>query len=219
MHRVEAMDRRHARGARGAAFLTSADAAIFRLSGFGISDILTADKVTPKRPLLQSWRDLDVTPSGGVIAPRVPVALAWEIYDLKPGPDGRVQWRVQLRREDGTMQSSFDAQSLIVGAPSAGTQVVASEPNASALSYVRTEPARRTVVEFLRFNLSDAPPGRHVLIVEVEDLVAKTKTSRSVGLRILQPTAQNRSKESVPPAEYNGFTLLDAGPGMFWRKP
>ena len=218
MHRVEAVDRRYARGARGAAFLTSADAAIFRLKGFGISDILAADKAEPRKPLLQSWRDLDIAPNGGVVAPRLPIALAWEVYDLKAGPDGRAKWRVQLRREDGTLKSRFDVQSLIVCAPNAGTQVIASEPDASDISYVRTEPARRTVVEYLRFNLADAQPGRHVLVLEIEDLIAGTKTSRSVSLRILQPSAQNRSKPSVAPAELTGFQLLDAERFRYWQR-
>lgn len=209
MHRVEAVDYRHARGARGAALLTSADAAIIHLSGFGVSDVLAAEKITPTRALLNSWRDLEIVPNGGVVAPRMPIALAWEIYDLERGPDGLARWRVHLKREDGTLRSRFDAQSLIIGAPTAGTQVVANEPDASGIAYTRTEPARPTVVEFLSFNLSDATPGRHVLILTIDDLVAKRTTQRAVSLRILPPASQWRNQFGVWPASVDGFRLTD----------
>jgi hypothetical protein len=123
---------------------------------------------------------------------------------------------VKLKREDGTILSSVDVQSVIAGSPNAGTQLVANEPDASGITYTRTEPVRETVVEYLRFNMSDAAPGRHVLIVTVDDLVANRTMSRSVSVRILPPSLQDRSARGVSAPGMSGFTLADQPP--MWRQ-
>ncbi len=215
MHRVEALDFGNARGARGAAMFTSADAAVFHLNGFGLSEILPASRVTQKVNVVRSWKDLDIVPNGGVVSPRVPVHLVWEVYGLEAGSDGQSRWRVSLRREEGKLQTQFDVKSMIIGAPDQSRQVIASEPDASGLTYQRIAPTSPRVVEQLQFNLSDITQGRHVFILTVEDMIAKKTVRREVGFSILPQSAQDRSNSRHVRSTVTGYQMTDAD---YWRE-
>src|SRR5690606_25176620 len=103
-----------------------------------------------------------------------------------------VQWRVSLSREDGLPVIADDARDVIVGSAHAGAQIHAVEPDASLISFRRETAASDVVVDFLFFHLSDTRPGRHVIIVRIDDLVAGTSTTRSASIRILDERAQGR---------------------------
>lgn len=192
MHRVEAYVPRQLRAARGSRRLTSPAEATFVTTGFGLSDILLADSLAISGNVLSSWRDLRVMPNAGVVAPGGRLAMAWEIYGLTPDSLGRVQWRVSLSREDGLPVIADDARDVIVGSAHAGAQIHAVEPDASLISFRRETAASDVVVDFLFFHLSDTRPGRHVIIVRIDDLVAGTSTTRSASIRILDERAQGR---------------------------
>ncbi len=193
MHRVEAIEPTQPAGARGAAILTSDALVEFPLRGFGMSDVLVAASSRPRAALATRWRDLAIVPNGAVVAPRATFALAWEVYDLTPAPDGRVRWRVQIRREQGKSVQRADLRKVLVNERSAGARVLADEPDAAAVAYNRDAPAAFAVVDNLTFNLSDAPPGRHVVQVTITDLVSERSVTRSVSVRVLAPDAHRRS--------------------------
>ena len=200
MHRVEALDPDRPAGARGAAQFNSTEQVSFPTKGFGMSDVLIAATVKPssQRVPLQ-WTDLTITPNAGVVAPGQHFALAWENYDLKPGPDGRVRWRVQIKRERGKVVVRDDMKDMLTGSARAGTKVVANETDAPDVSFTRDAPASGVTVDFLStFSFDRVPVGKHVLRVQVEDLIAHTKVSRSVSVRVLAPDSQRRGTLLFP---------------------
>jgi hypothetical protein len=194
MHRVEALDALRPAGARGAAQFNSAEQVAFPTKGFGMSDVLVAASIKPKSQRVPlRWTDLDMTPNGAVIAPGQRFALAWENYDLKPGPDGRVRWRVQIKREQGAVVTRADMKDVLAGSANAGTKVLANESDAPDVSFTRDAPSTDVTVDFLStFSFDRVPVGKHVLQVLVEDLVAHTTVSRSVSVRVLDPAMQKR---------------------------
>lgn len=200
MHRVEALEPTRARAARGAVMHTSDAAVSIPLSGFGISDLLVAASGRAMRNPVTRWSDLTLQPNGGVIAPGAPFLLGWEIYDLTPAPDGRVRWSVSIRRENGEIVRRSDARALLRGARSAGDRVLADEPGAPAVRYDRDAPAASALFEHVTFNMGNFPPGRHVVEVRIEDLVAKRTVARSVTVRVLPNNAQPRAPlTAIPP--------------------
>ncbi len=194
LHRVEAIEPRRAVAARGVAQFTSDAQIAFPTRGFGMSDVLTAATIAPRtRGVPLRWSDLTVVPNGGVITPGQRIALAWETYNLKPGADGRVRWRVQIKRERGALVANPNLRDALSASARAGTKVLANEADASDVSFTRDAPSSDVVVDFIRaLTLEHVPIGRHVLNVRVEDLVAHTTVTRSISFRVLDPESQRR---------------------------
>ncbi len=206
MHRVEAMDSTQRRGARGVAQFTSDAMVAFPLRGFGMSDILLADSARLRRDgrarsgvsaEQTRWRDLEIVPNAAVVRPNQRFAMVWEVYDLAAGPDGRMRWRVRIKRERGEVRVGTDMQAVMRGARSAGTRVVAAESDAPDVSFDRGERAAPAVLENITFVLTDAPEGRHVVHVTIDDLVAGRSVTRSLSVRVLDPSTERRG---APPA-------------------
>lgn len=192
MHRVEALEPRAGVAARGVLLHTSDEQVVFPLRGFGMSDLLVAASARERTRPAARWTDLDITPNGGVIAPRQTFKLAWEIYDLTPGPDGMVHWKVSLHRETGRRERREDMRAVLQNTRTAGDRIVSDDKDVPLLQYTRLGRPADAMVELIDFNLNDQPPGRHVVEVRVEDLVAKRTTSRSISVRVLPADAQKR---------------------------
>lgn len=192
MHRIEAYEPRSLASARGSRMFTSASAATFVATSFGMSDILVADSIADARQPVRTWQDLRIVPNGASIAPKGGLAMGWEIYGLTRGADGRSRWRITLSREDGRQIVNMDMRSLIVGDPGAGVKVLSNEPDAALLSFTRNEPHQPVVVEYIRFNVPDIGEGQHVLRVRVEDLESGRITQKSVTVRVLDARNQGR---------------------------
>jgi hypothetical protein len=191
LHRVEAMEPTRVAGARGAAIFTADAQAELTTRGFGLSDVLVAASARATRQPAARWSDLAIVPNGGVVAPGAQFAMAWEVYDLQPASDGRVRWRVEIRRERGSVQRD-DARALIAAQRTAGTRLTSQEPDAPALAYNRDAAAAPVVLDQLTFSLSDAPPGRHMVQVTITDLVSGATATRTVSMRVLASDAQPR---------------------------
>lgn len=194
MHRVEAMQPGKAIGARGALIHTSDAQVSLALRGPGMSDILVAANAKERGGRATRWSDFTLEPNGAVVAPRAMFSLLWEMYDLKPAPDGRVRWRVSVHRETGVRKRDTDVRGLLQGDKTAGDRIIANERDVPAVLYTRDAVAAPAIAEHLRFSLSDVPEGRHVVEVRIEDLVAKRTFSRSVSVRVLDPKAQERGR-------------------------
>jgi hypothetical protein len=193
MHRVEALEPGRPSGARGAMLFTSDSSVTIPLRGFGMSDLLIADEVRPQTPIARRWTDFTVSPNAGVVQPILPFAVLWEIYDLTPGPDGRVRWKVDIRREVGTRRSDTDLRRAMTNTRIATAKIIADEPTASSLNYTREGPASSVVVETIRMPLPEnASEGRHVVAITVTDLVSGKRVTRSTSVRMLDPEAQRR---------------------------
>jgi len=205
MHRVEALDAGGTAGARGASILSGDAQVEFPLHGFGISDVLVG-KTAPLRDgrsrvasaTARRWSDISIVPNGGVVEPGAKFEMVWEVYDLTPAPDGRVRWRVEIRREEGATVRRENMRDVMVAKRTTGSRLIAEEPGAPALAYSRDEAAANVQVDRLSFTLGDARVGRHVLQVTVQDLVSGTSVTRSVSMRVLPNTAQGRETSNAP---------------------
>jgi len=192
MHRVEAMEPTKPSGARGIARFTSDAQVVFPVRGFGMSDVLVAAQAKPARSGARRWRDLTIEPNGGTVAPRVRFAMVWEVYDLTPGADGRVRWRVRLKRERGAVVVRDDMKEVLAGTRKSGSRVVAAEDDAPDISYVRDAAPTAAILENIMFGLDDAMPGQHVVNVTIDDLVSGKSVTRGVSVRVLVPESQRR---------------------------
>lgn len=199
MHRVEALEPSFGSGARGVMQFTSDAAIKIPVSGFGMSDVLVTGNATDIRVPVLRWFDFRLTPNAGVVLPKQRFSLLWEIYELSPGPDGRVRWRVEIQREQGERVITDDVRDALTQGTKASAKVVAAEPDASSVTYTREAPARAVQVEHVKIPLPDnAPFGRHVITVAVTDLVSGRQVSRSVGVRLLVPSLQKRVEVKGP---------------------
>lgn len=192
MHRVEAMEPTKPSGARGIARFTSDAQVAFPVRGFGMSDVLVAAQAKPARSGARRWRDLTIEPNGGTVAPRVRFAMVWEVYDLTPGADGRVRWRVRLKRERGAVVVRDDMKEVLAGTRKSGSRVVAAEDDAPDISYVRDAAPTAAILENITFGLDEAMPGAHVVNVTIDDLVSGKSVTRGVSVRVLVPESQRR---------------------------
>lgn len=192
MHRVEAIEPTAPSGARGIARFTSDAQVAFSMRGFGMSDVLVAAYATPRRTEVRRWSDLEVQPNGGTVAPNTRFAMVWEVYDLTPGPDGRVHWRVRIKRERGAVVLREDMKEVLVGSAKAGSRVLPWETDVPDLAYVRDASAGVPALENITFNLGDVRPGHHVVNVIIDDLVSGQSVTRGVSVRVLVPDSQKR---------------------------
>ncbi len=202
MHRVEAMEPSQLASARGVAQYTSDSAVTFLLRGFGLSDILVAKSARLRSGLSSAparWSDLVVEPNGGVVLPLQTFAIAFEMYDLRPDANGRVRWRVELRREHGSLVSRDNMRDALAASNKAGSRVLAVDSDVPDVSYTRDAVAAPATLESINFGFSNAPVGRHVLNVRVTDLVSGQSVSRSVSVRILAADAQQRGTFPADP--------------------
>lgn len=185
LHRVELLDVDRVRGARGAMTFTTTMASVQSMRGFGMSDLLVAADAREGRTAARRWNDYTIDPNGGVVAPNTPFVLVWELYGLRPSNDGRLRWRVEIRREQGAQVTRTDTRDVLLGAPRANPIVRADEPEAPELLYTREAPPSDVVVDRLRMPLpAAATPGRHVLRVRVTDLVTGEVVERGVSVRL-----------------------------------
>lgn len=193
MHRVEGIEVTRQNGARGAMRYTSDSLSSFVLRGFGMSDVLVAASIKLRGAVANRWTDLESQPNGAVVTPGQRFALAWELYDLTPGPDGRVRWRVRISRERGNVIAQNDLKAIMSGSRTAGTRVLADEKGAPDFSYDRDAAAAPAVIDYLSaFGFPDIADGRHVVIITVTDLVSGKSVSSSAAVRVLNPAAQRR---------------------------
>ena len=118
--------------------------------------------------------------------------MVWEIYDLTPGADGRVHWRVRIKRERGDIVTREDMPAVLSGSLSAGSRVLAGESGAPDFSYARDAQAAAVVLDKITFGLGDAPIGYHVVNVTIDDLVSGKTITRGVSVRVLDPAEQRR---------------------------
>jgi hypothetical protein len=199
MHRIEAMDSASGGAARGVMRYTSDAAVEVPVQGFGLSDVLVTGHATPRRTPALRWSDYVMSPNAGVILPKDRFSVLWEIYELTPDRNGRVRWRVDVRREVGTAVSVADMREVLTSARRAPAKVLADEPDAASFSYEREAPARPVVAEHIKLAMPERVPfGRHVLHIAVTDLVSGRQVVRSTPIRVLIPSLQQRISPRMP---------------------
>jgi len=182
MYRVEALEPDAMRGARAASRLDIGSA-----RGFGMSDVLIADRVTPKSGSEATrWSDFSIMPNMGRVQRGHSIALLWETYALgAQGASNQYRVAIRLRRTSGPTGLGA-VMAKIVGGVKSAVGISSRGRDEVSLSYPRETPAQPVDVDYLTLDLGTAPPGRYTLSVEVTDLVNHVRTERQSAITIVE---------------------------------
>lgn len=187
-YRVEAWQPQALRGARGLVQPAAAANTAMTLRGFGLSDVLVAERVAPRASVGADtrWTDFNIVPNAARLRRGQPYALLWEVYDAAAS-EGQLRYNVAvtLRKVGAAPTRSFLTQVLSgTGAPSG----LKSRDNRGEvrLAYDRVAEAAAVSVNYLVLELGDAPAGEYALDVAVTDQVTKKTAASSVAITVLE---------------------------------
>ncbi|MFN2397678.1 MAG: GWxTD domain-containing protein [Gemmatimonadaceae bacterium] len=153
--------------------------------GFGMSDVLVADRVIPRASEPERWTDMVITPSVGRVRRSSSFALLWETYALAStttGHDYRVD--ISLSRADRSRIASAVAK--VLGGTGGSAQVKARNSQAITLSFARQVSERAASLDYVTLDVSSVPAGRYDLEVRITDLVSGLTMSKTRRVRILE---------------------------------
>jgi GWxTD domain-containing protein len=181
LYRVEALQADAGRGARSASRVE-----LIPAGGFGVSDILVADSLTPNSSAPERWSDFQIAPSVGRVHRGKTFAMLWETYDLQKQPNGNASYNVTitLRREKGGGLGALAAK--IIGGVKSAVGISGSGSDHISLTFPRQAPARAVAVDYITLDLGDASPGNYVIDVEITDLANHRHVSRERPLTIVE---------------------------------
>jgi GWxTD domain-containing protein len=181
LYRVEALQPDAGRGARSASRVE-----LLPAGGFGLSDILVADSLSPIGGAPERWSDFTIAPSVGRVHRGKSFAMLWETYDLQKAANGVASYDVTitLRREKGGGLGAFAAK--IVGGVKSAVGISSSGSDHISLTFPRQASARGPVVDYITLDLGDASPGNYLIGVEVTDKANHRHVSRERPLTIVE---------------------------------
>ena len=181
LYRVEALQPDAGRGARSASRVE-----LLPASGFGLSDILVADSLSPTSGVPERWSDFQISPSVGRVHRGKSFAMLWETYDLQKQANGNSTYDVTitLRREKGGGLGAFAAK--IIGGVKSAIGISGSGSDHISLSFPRQAPARAIALDYITLDLGAASPGNYVIDVEVTDRANHRHVSRERPLTIVE---------------------------------
>jgi GWxTD domain-containing protein len=180
LYRVEALQPDAGRGARSASRIE-----LLPGGGFGVSDILVADSLSPTGAA-ERWSDFQIAPSVGRVHRGKSFAMLWETYDLQPMPNGNVSYNVTitLRREKGGGLGALAAK--IIGGVKSAVGISGSGSDRISLTFPRQAPARSVAVDYVTLDLGDASPGNYIIDVDITDLASHRQITREHPLTIVE---------------------------------
>ncbi|MEO8880646.1 MAG: GWxTD domain-containing protein [Gemmatimonadaceae bacterium] len=181
LYRIEALQPDAGRGARSASRVE-----LLPAGGFGLSDILVAESLTPNAVDVARWSDFQIAPSIGRVKRGKSFAILWETYDLQKQANGTSSYDVTitLRRAKGGGLGALAAK--IVGGVKSAIGISGSGGDKISLTFPRQAPARATTVDYITLDLGDASPGNYVIDVDVTDLANHRHVSRERPLTIVE---------------------------------
>lgn len=181
LYRVEALQPDAGRGARSASRIE-----LLPGGGFGASDILIADSLSPRNGAAERWSDFEIAPNVGRVHRGKSFAMLWESYDLHAIPNGNISYNVTitLRREKGGGLGALAAK--IIGGVKSAIGITGSGSDRISLTFPRQAPARSVAVDYVTLDLGDATPGNYVIAVEITDLANQRKVTRERPLTIVE---------------------------------
>lgn len=181
LYRVEALQPDAGRGARSASRVE-----LLPASGFGMSDLLIADSLSPASAAPERWSDFQISPSIGRVHRGKSFAMLWETYDLQKAANGNATYdvTVTLRREKGGGLGALAAK--IIGGVKSAIGISGSGSDHISLSFPRQAPARPVAVDYITLDLGTASPGNYVIDVEVTDRANHRHVSREQPLTIVE---------------------------------
>jgi GWxTD domain-containing protein len=159
---------------RGARAMHALAVAPIPRSGLALSDLLVAQRVAPRDSAAARWSDFLIEPNAGRFEPGEPVGLLWEIYNLTPDSTGAARYEVGLWiTVEAIDRSKAGWFAALLGGLGDQMGLTAVYGDRVSLTYRRANTASPGAVqaEHLMVELRDAPKGRYLLEVIVQDLV------------------------------------------------
>lgn len=180
IYRIEALQ---PDGMRGARALGQTNVAAE--TGFGVSDLMVAERVAPRTDAALRWSEFTIVPSAGRLRRGGSLALLWESYGLT-ATDGSARYRVALtlERERGSGAGRIAARIFGGIAGAAGRN--ASGSDRVTLSFDRQVRAREAIVDYFALDARGVPPGRYVLIIQITDLATNRTAIRRTALTVVE---------------------------------
>ena len=165
--RVEAYQVESGRGARAVGFVPRVPR-----EGFGMSDVLLANRLDPTVAAPARWLDLDITPNLGTLRQGEDLALAWETYDLGADSTRSSEYSVEISlvRTDGSRLGR--ALARVIGG-TLGRGEGRGRDDRVAVAFDRRVPARPVTLDYLTLDLGGLDPGRYRLTITVTDAIRK----------------------------------------------
>ena len=180
IYRIEALQ---PDGMRGARALGQTNVAVE--SGFGVSDLMLAERVTPRSEGAARWSEFTIVPSAGRLRRGQPLALLWESYGLT-STEGNARYRVgiTLERERGSGVGRIAAR--IMGGIAGAAGRSASGDDRVTLSFDRQVRARDAIVDYFALDARGVPLGRYVVTIQVTDLATNLTATRRTALTVVE---------------------------------
>jgi GWxTD domain-containing protein len=183
LFRVEALQPDAMHAARGGSLVGTE-----RPTGFGLSDVVLADSVSPAEgSAAERWSDFVIAPNVGAVPRGRRLALLWETYGLATaGGVSRYRVSIALTRAPGGGGVARRLAAAIIGGVRSAVGRSARGDDRIVLAYDREVPARPAVADYLTLDLAEAPAGRYALSVEVVDLVTSKRVTRETAVTIVE---------------------------------
>jgi GWxTD domain-containing protein len=171
LYRLEASAADATRAARSTGLIDAADnpATGVALHGPGLSDLLLATSAEPRTGTARRWTDLNLAPTVGLIPRGSPLALVWENYEFG-AKDGSAQYEVvvTITRQQSTLGR--------IGASITGTLASVARidhgDDRVSISFDRTVQHSAAFVDYIPVVLSDTPPGKYSVAIQITDRVS-----------------------------------------------
>jgi hypothetical protein len=186
IYRIEAHQPDVVRGARAVGSTLSGRDSTFALSGFGISDIVVAERVMPREGSAASrWSDFNVVPSVGRLRQGQSIALLWETYDLGVR-DNANRYKVEVSLTKHRREGAIGMAARVVGGVAGAVGKSDKGQGKVTLRYDRNIAATPAAVDYLTLDLGNAPTGRYTMRVEIIDGVSGKRVARERLVTIVQ---------------------------------
>jgi GWxTD domain-containing protein len=166
----------------------------FTARGFGLSDVLVANRAEPRGNVASRWTDLAIEPHFGPLARNSNVAVVWETYDLT-NTNGTARYAVSIvlrnLRPAPTLGSAMAAR--IVGGIAGAVGIERKQAQDRVeFKYERAVPHKGALVDHMNISLGNTPAGSYILAIAVTDLATGKTSGRSELVSIVAPAPTRR---------------------------
>jgi hypothetical protein len=185
VYRVEAYTPLSRRGARGGGPTASVRSLSFPLTGFGMSDVLLAERVESRqRGRPERWTDYAIEPNAGVVRRGQRTALVWETYGLTPDTAGAAHYNIEIAMRRADRAASHGLVAQVIDAEGATHALRPRAKEQLGVGFLRSTRAAATVVDDIRLDLAHSDPGDYVVTLTITDLVSRQSTARDFAVSV-----------------------------------
>ena len=156
-----------------ATFTIEGGAPSFATRGFGMSDVLMAERIVQDDVRANTWRDVPIAPTAGVVSSQV--ALVWETYELT-NVAGSANYSIAVTITADRSLLEQISRRVISAIPGAR---IDQRSDRVVIALDRTVPYAPRIVDHLTVDLAEAPSGKYSLSVEVTDRANGRKVTRT----------------------------------------